>query len=672
MNRLVQVAVPSPLYGLFDYQWKQGEEIIPGTRVSVPFGRRSIVGIIVGEIQKTEVPSNKLRSVYKVLDSTPAISADLLSLLQWASRYYHHPLGEVLSTALPVALRQGKPAQLAEQECFRWLPESTADKPTIKKSAAVQQRLLEYLQQRAGQVATAAALRQISPRWRVSLKPLIERGFVSAETYTDIPANTATGDKPELLDEQAVAVAAIQKSLGLFKGFLLNGVTGSGKTEVYLRCIEAAVSQGLQALVLVPEISLTPQLMSRFEQRLTGCLVSLHSGLNDSERLQNWLYASQGHADVVIGTRSSILAPLPRLGLIIVDEEHDGSLKQQDGFRYHARDLALMRARDCACPIVLGTATPSFESLNNAKSGRIEELLLTQRAGEAVPPTLSLLDIRRRKLLEGMSDRLIDQIRSHLDADGQALIFINRRGFAPTLLCNDCGAAANCRRCDAHMTVHVRSGQLRCHHCGSERRLPDACDECASLNLDRVGYGTERISDALMEIFPDVPLARIDRDSTRRKGALEEQLEKAVSGDARLLVGTQMLAKGHHFPKLTLVCILDADRGLFGTDFRSLEHMAQLILQVAGRAGREAKKGTEWLWMIGVWPSCHRFPIWQLSEPKRQMLARHMHFYWIFRPCWMSRKEEHSMSWGLHQHRWSDLGGDLELNYCCSPTVDRR
>jgi len=592
MSRLVQIAVPSPLYGLFDYQWKQQGDIIPGSRVSVPFGRRSVVGMVIGEIQKTDVPADKLRSVYKALDTRPIIPPDLLSLLQWASRYYHHPLGEVLSSALPVALRKGKPAELAEQECFRWIPESSSLQHPVKKSAAVQQRLFDYLQQRAGQVASAAALRQISPRWRASIKPLIERGLISAETYTDIPTNTAIAAKPELLDEQAIAVTAIQESLDSFKGFLLNGVTGSGKTEVYLRCIEAAVSQGFQVLVLVPEISLTPQLMSRFEQRLSGCLVSLHSGLNDSERLQNWLYASEGHADVVIGTRSSILAPLPRLGLIIVDEEHDGSLKQQDGFRYHARDLALMRARNCACPIVLGTATPSFESLNNAKSGRIEELLLTKRAGEAVPPTLSLLDIRRRKLIEGMSDRLIDQIRAHLDADGQALVFINRRGFAPTLLCNDCGSAANCRRCDAHMTVHVKSGQLRCHHCGAERRLPDACDDCASLNLDRVGYGTERISDALMDIFPDVPLARIDRDSTRRKGTLEEQLEKAVSGDARLLVGTQMLAKGHHFPKLTLVCILDADRGLFGTDFRSLEHMAQLILQVAGRAGREARKGT--------------------------------------------------------------------------------
>jgi primosomal protein N' (replication factor Y) len=319
--------------------------------------------------------------------------------------------------------------------------------------------------------------------------------------------------------------------------------------------------------------------------------VSLHSGLNDTERLQNWLCAFEGHADVVIGTRSSILAPMPRLGLIIIDEEHDGSLKQQDGFRYHARDLALMRARNRQCPVLLGTATPSFESLNNVRTGRFVELTLTQRAGDAIPPIMGLLDIRRRKLIEGMSDRLLDAIREHLANDGQALVFINRRGFAPTLLCNDCGAAADCRRCDAHMTVHVRQNRLRCHHCGAERPLPVVCDSCGSAELDRVGYGTERITEALQGEFPHVDIARIDRDSTRRKGALEVQLNRATSGQARILVGTQMLAKGHHFPKLTLVCILDADRGLFGTDFRSLEHMAQLIVQVAGRAGREKRRG---------------------------------------------------------------------------------
>ncbi|MFT5893421.1 MAG: primosomal protein N' (replication factor Y) [bacterium] len=590
MNSLVQIAIPSPLYGLFDYQWKHRQPIIPGLRVSVPFGRRSVTGVVVCEIAKSEVPENKLRAVYKVYDSEPVLPKDLMTLLQWASRYYHHPLGEVLSSALPTLLRQGKAAELSEQEFFRWIPETVESQ--IIKGAAVQQQLLDCLRERNGQLVPAAVLRTISPRWRSSLKSLMERGWVSTELIKEVPNNAAVGSAPVLLEEQADAVKAIQESLGSFQGFLLQGVTGSGKTEVYLRCIEEASERGLQSLVLVPEISLTPQLMSRFEQRLNGCLVSLHSGLNNTERMQNWVCAAKGHADVVIGTRSSILAAMPRLGLIIVDEEHDGSLKQQDGFRYHARDMALMRARDRNCPVVLGTATPSFESLNNVRTGRLHELRLTRRAGDAVPPTMGLLDIRRRKLVEGMSDRLLDQIRTHLDEQGQVLVFINRRGFAPTLLCNDCGAAADCRRCDAHMTVHVRTNQLRCHHCGSERPMPTACNSCSSPNLDRVGYGTERISDALAEEFPDVPIARIDRDSTRRKGALEFQLNRAITGEARILVGTQMLAKGHHFPKLTLVCILDADRGLFGTDFRSLEHMGQLVVQVAGRAGREERQGS--------------------------------------------------------------------------------
>jgi len=420
---------------------------------------------------------------------------------------------------------------------------------------------------------------------------LLEKGWVVCEKALQIPDNKAQSQAPQLATEQRTAVDQIISALGTNGRFLLNGVTGSGKTEVYLRCIEAACSQGLQALVLVPEISLTPQLMSRFEQRLDGCLVSLHSGLNDTERMQNWLCAAHGYADVVIGTRSSILAALPRLGLIIVDEEHDNSFKQQDGFRYHARDLALMRARACNCPVVLGSATPSFESLNNVDCRKFVQLSLTHRAGDAMPPELGLMDIRRRKLIEGMSDRMIDAIREHLDNAGQALVFINRRGFAPTLLCNDCGAAAQCRRCDANMTVHARSQRLRCHHCGAERPLPAGCESCGSVELDRVGYGTERIAAALEAVFPDVQIARIDRDSTRRKGALEQQLALATSGEARILVGTQMLAKGHHFPRLTLVGILDADRGLFGTDFRSLEHMGQLILQVAGRAGREKNSG---------------------------------------------------------------------------------
>lgn len=590
MSGLVQVAVPTPLYRLFDYRWPTDDAVLPGARVSVPFGRRQLIGVVIRQIQVSDVPATKLRAVSQIHDTEEVLPEDLLSLLQWASQYYHHPLGEVIASALPSLLRKGKPATMTGREFFHWVGPDQLSGSLDR--APLQQRVAQFLMQLHGKSVAADALAALSPRWRTAMKSLMARGWVESKTALQIPDNRSQSTAPELGGEQHAAVQQIKASVGEFQPFLLHGVTGSGKTEVYLQCIREVSERGLQSLILVPEISLTPQLMSRFEERLDGCLVTLHSGLNDTQRLQNWLCASQGHADVIIGTRSSVLVPLPRLGLIVVDEEHDGSLKQQDGFRYHARDLALKRAVSSQCPVVLGSATPSFESLNNVSLKKYVELRLRSRAGSAVPPSLGLMDIRRRKLTEGMSDRLIDAIRQHLDNAGQVLIFINRRGFSPTLLCNDCGVAADCQRCDAHMTVHARHNRLRCHHCGSERVLPAVCESCGSQSLDYVGYGTERIAQALEQIFPDVQVARIDRDSTRRKGALEQQLERATSGEARILVGTQMLAKGHHFPKLTLVGILDADRGLYGSDFRSLEHMGQLVVQVSGRAGREKQSGS--------------------------------------------------------------------------------
>jgi len=565
-----QVAVPTPLHLVFDYRWRDDKPPIPGTRVKVPFGRRSVVGIVVKGLNESTYPANKIRSITEVLDDEALLPDDVMSLLQWASRYYHHPIGDVLRSALPVALRAGKPAALEHREIFRLIPDSSAPPPSAKK-APLQHSLYNVLLEAGKEYVDASTLATISPRWRSALKSMLAHGLVEADTSMVLPSNTAIDVGPELIVEQQTSVETITAALGEFAPFLLNGVTGSGKTEVYLRCIEPVLARKQQVLILVPEIALTPQLMRRFQRRINGCLVSLHSAMNSTERMQNWLLAAKGHADVIIGTRSAVLVPLPRLGLVVIDEEHDGSLKQQEGFRYHARDLAMVRARDSACPIVLGTATPSFETLNNARTGRYTELTLTIRAGEAKPPKLALLDIRRRPLIEGMSDRLFDEIDKHLEAGNQALIFINRRGFAPTLLCNDCGACADCRRCDAHMTVHAKRARLRCHHCGSERPVPQGCESCGSEELDRVGYGTERIAAALEARYPDVSVARIDRDSTRRKGALQAQLDAATSGAAQLLVGTQMLAKGHHFPGVTLVCILDADRGLFGTDFRALE-----------------------------------------------------------------------------------------------------
>ena len=608
---VVGVALPTPLAREFDYLWPAGSAACPaprpGLRVRVPFGRQRLVGVVASVGGSGAVPRAKLRAVIAVLDEEPVLPDALLALLDWAASYYHHPIGEVLASALPGPLRAGAPAVLAEHERFALavgLDQALEGLGRAPVQRALVRRLAEG--RPVGTVdgdgadiddgpdagVDASALAGVSPRWRASLAPLVERGTVRARRTTVRPASSPGETGPELSAEQRAAVDAVDGARERFAPFLLDGVTGSGKTEVYLRAIAATLARGGQALVLVPEIALTPQLMSRFARRLPGCLVALHSGLGDAERLQSWLLAARGEADVVVGTRSAVLVPMPRLRLVVVDEEHDTSLKQHEGFRYHARDLALMRARDVRAPILLGSATPSFESIANVAAGRFAKLPLTVRAGGAEPPALALVDIRRRSLREGMSEALLDRIAAALADGGQALVFINRRGFAPTLLCNACGAAAGCDRCDAHMTVHAASGRLRCHHCGSERAMPTGCESCGSIELDRVGHGTERIAAALAEAFPDVEIARIDRDSTRRKGSLERVLERAVSGEARLLVGTQMLAKGHHFPELTLVGVLDADRGLYGTDFRALEHMGQLILQVAGRAGRESRRGT--------------------------------------------------------------------------------
>ncbi|MBD3669152.1 MAG: primosomal protein N', partial [Gammaproteobacteria bacterium] len=377
-----------------------------------------------------------------------------------------------------------------------------------------------------------------------------------------------------------------------FEAFLLEGVNGSGKTEVYLQDSEQVLTDGRQALVLVPEIGLTPQLLNRFKRRFAVPIAVLHSGLSDQERLCAWLLAGSGEAGIVIGTRSAVFTPLAHPGIVIIDEEHDASFKQQEGFRYSARDLGIKRARDAQIPVVMGSATPSLESLANARSGRYHHLALHQRAGGAQAPRLRLLDVRSQPMEQGISQPLVEAMKQHLARDEQVLLFLNRRGYAPVLMCHDCGWISHCQRCDAHMTFYQGQRRLRCHHCGAEQPLQPACPSCGSIDLRDIGHGTEKIEQHLMSLFPDETVVRIDRDSTRRKGSLDRLLAQVDRGEARILLGTQMLAKGHHFPGVTLVGILDADQGLFSADFRASERMAQLIVQVAGRAGRAQKPGT--------------------------------------------------------------------------------
>lgn len=594
---ILRVAIPSPLPQLFDYLPPPHcalSTLQVGVRVKVPFGRQQLIGLLVELSATSALEDAKLRHALAILDSAPLLPPDILALTRWAVRYYHHAPGEVLMSALPALLRQGKAAS-APLPAQHWQINAAGRAALAAekvKRAPQQLRLLAYLAQ-CPEGAATAVLRPLVSNIAATLRSLHDKGWAelrSVESNPNVPP-TATAPPLQLNPAQAEAVETIVATLGRFQVFLLEGVTGSGKTEVYLQVLAAVLARGQQALVLTPEIGLTPQLLARFSERLPGPLAVTHSGLNDQERLNAWLMARNGTAPVIVGTRSAVFMPLYAPGVIIIDEEHDPSFKQQEGFRYHARDLAIVRAQRLGIPIVLGSATPALESCYNAQRGRYQILALPERVGGARPPMIEVLDIRKQALREGLAPYLLAQINNHLQRDEQVLLFLNRRGFSPVLLCHDCAWMSQCEHCDARMTVHLRRQRLICHHCGAQRAVYTTCPRCRSSALRGIGHGTERLEAALQQAFPEVELTRMDRDSTSHRGSLETLLADIHSGGRRLLVGTQMLAKGHHFPDVTLVGIIDADQGFYGVDFRASERLAQLILQVAGRAGRADKPG---------------------------------------------------------------------------------
>ncbi len=589
MPEILRVAVPVPLPQLFDYLAPRGALPQPGCRVLVPFGPGRQVGIVVGSASDSELPRSKLKPVSAVLDAQPLLGGELLATLQWAARYYQHPLGAVLETALPVGLRQPKPLPL---DGYRALALSADGRATSADTLRRGTRIRDLFERLADGPLTYAALDLALPRWRDSASALRQRGLVETVAIAVSQAVAEPQPAPALNPAQQGAVARVGAALDRFQAWLLEGVTGSGKTEVYLGLIERVLAQGGQALMLVPEIGLTPQTLRRFRDRFGHRVHALHSGLAEAERSRAWLAAARGEASVILGTRSAIFAPLPKLGLIAVDEEHDASYKQQDGFRYCARDLALVRARALGIPVVLGSATPSLESLANAAAGRYERLELPLRAGSARPPQLRIVDARRTRLAHGLGPELLTALRATLARGEQALIFRNRRGYAPVLLCHDCGWHADCERCAKPMTLHRQRGRLVCHHCEAERRVPMQCPECGGTQLMPQGQGTERLEEALVELFPQTAIVRIDRETTRRRGALEALLDRLGPHQPGIYVGTQMLAKGHDLPNLTLVAILGVDEGLHSIDFRASERLGQLIVQVAGRAGRADKPGS--------------------------------------------------------------------------------
>ena len=591
---VLKVAINVPLSRQFDYLPPAGGPApIPGSRVLVQFGPRSQVGLVLSHASESDLAPAKIRRCREVLDEVPLLTDAELRLIRFTSDYYHHPIGEVVAAALPAILRQGKPLHPVVEMIAATDTGAAADIESLAKRAPKQAELLETLLDAGGNGLEADQLTEMLPNWRRVAKALFERGLVErfearSGDFDETLAPTAEPG-PRLNKDQDDAVTALRSKSG-FGAWLIEGVTGSGKTEVYLQRMQDIINAGKQVLVLVPEIGLTPQLVTRLRGRLGIEPALLHSSLTDIERLAAWRAARSGAARLVVGTRSAIFTPLKNPGLIVVDEEHDHSFKQQEGLRYSARDLAIVRAKHLDIPIILGTATPTLEMLHHCRSGHYEHLRLPTRAGGAKPPVVRLVDTARSPANEGISEPLATAIDAHLRADGQVLIFLNRRGFAPTLICSSCAHIAGCDRCDSRLTVHARSRQLRCHHCGHVRPLDANCGECGE-TVKPLGEGTERLEDTLRARFPGRSIMRIDSDSTQRKGAMHAALDSARDGEAEVLVGTQMLSKGHHFPKLSLVGIVNADQGLFGTDFRSAERMAQSIIQVAGRAGRESRPG---------------------------------------------------------------------------------
>lgn len=593
-TRIARIALDAPLDKLFDYLAPDATEADIGRRVEVPFGRRHQIGVLLELADYSELPAESLKPLASIDRRAPPLPSDLLALARFAAGYYHHPLGTVLATLLPPALRRATsmPREAAPR-AYRLTEAGLAHVGDIPARAGAQLALAQRLQ------ASDLSRAELSDHEKTLLRAWLREGWVEAVSGPVAISRQAGAPggptMPELTGEQASAIDLFAAAPAGFATWLLHGVTGSGKSEVYLRLVEEALARGRQALVLVPEIHLTPQLTERFARRFPGNrLISLHSNLAAGERRAAWLDALDGKADIVLGTRLAVFAPLPRLGLIVVDEEHDGAYKQMEGMRYSARDVAVWRGRQRDVPVLLGSATPSLESWRNAKAGRYRLLSLTRRANaRAELPTVRLVDSRTDRPRQGFTAALLAGLGERLERGEQSLVFINRRGYAPTMLCNGCGHVFPCPRCSAHLVLHRARGGYRlvCHHCGLTAKPPEACPECGGLDLRAAGQGTQRVEETLAEHFPEARILRIDRDTTSRKGSFAAMRDRVEAREVDILVGTQIVAKGHDFPHLTLVGVIGADYALISPDFRATERLFAQLMQVSGRAGRAEHAG---------------------------------------------------------------------------------
>ena len=579
---------------MFDYL-DGGFSVKIGQRVVVPFGNRKLVGIIVDITDSSEMAPNKLKPILQAFNDEPPVDQESFALLRFCADYYQYPFGQALLSTLPASLRKPEPVLPRKRYVYR-LTETglTAGIDSVPVKQTVQRRIFSALLE--CEELDETALRKLSGAWRKAIQAMQAANWISVQqvlAQPDYPFNSQI-QQTALNQEQGSALQSILSEQDKFKPWLLHGITGSGKTEVYIRLIQSLLTDGTgQVLVLVPEINLTPQLVARFRSRLPEyALALLHSHLKESERLLNWRLAQSGSARIIIGTRLAVFAPIPGLKLIIVDEEHDSSYKQQESMRYHARDVALIRAKNRKIPILLGSATPALETWNNAVSEKYSLLTLHNRAVvNATLPNIRCIDISQGNFNDGLSPTLVKALRERLERGEQSLLFLNRRGYAPVLLCSSCHWIAHCTRCSSRLVVHLHQKQLRCHHCGHEERIPQQCPSCGDADLHPTGQGTQRLEQTLSALLPQACILRVDQDSTRRKNALADMLSEIHAGKIDILVGTQMLAKGHDFPNLTLVGVLDTDNALFSPNFRASERLFAQLMQVAGRAGRAEKAG---------------------------------------------------------------------------------
>lgn len=592
-NHILKVALDVPIDSLFDYL-DGGQDAEAGQRVLVPFGKRRQIGVVVGKAGGSDIPVEKLKPVIQIFHDEISLDDETFSLLKFCADYYQYPFGQALINSLPNRMRQTKPAE-GRRQCVYTLTAAgmISDINILPPRKVVMRKVMHaFLDQK---FLTEKTLNAISGSWRNAVQTLIGLGWVESQhVMAGLDVGRQPVPAPVLNKEQAAALGAVVQRRDTFSPFLLHGITGSGKTEVYMQILQQVLEgNNDQALVLVPEINLTPQLEERFKSRLPHLPhVSLHSNLSDSERLQNWQLAQSGKARIIIGTRLAVFTPIPKLKIVFVDEEHDGSYKQQDSMRYHARDVAMIRAQRADVPIVLGSATPALETWHNAKIGKYSLLSLNRRAvDKSVLPQIRCIDTTRAETVNGLAPQLVAAIRDRLEKGEQSLLFINRRGYSPVLLCSACHWIAPCTRCSSRLVVHLRQGRLRCHHCGHEQKIVKQCPSCGNADLQPTGHGTQRLEETLTQLFPQARIRRVDRDSTRARNALTDVLKAMQAGEVDVLVGTQMLAKGHDFPNLTMVGVLDTDSALFSPDFRASERLFAQLMQVSGRAGRADKPG---------------------------------------------------------------------------------